>query len=236
MTISTLVRAFGGVLFVAAAGPAIAGCSSATVPPTVDPPEIQISALDGAVEDQSLAIDGAAIYIHKLTFIPCDPQAASIGTTAFPIDLFVFPPSSLTLDTAVSDYCSVHVELEAGTSTKPALDAASVHVTGSREDGAAFDVTSTVAATLDFVSMPIGKPLPATKLFLGIDFDAWLANADVAGAEPDDDGAVIVNAGANTELLAAFDDATASAFALYVDENHDGTLTDAELEPVASAQ
>lgn len=230
-----MMRFFGGVCVALATLP-IAGCSSADVPPTVDPPEIQISALDGTVEDQSLAIDGAAVYVHKLTFIPCDPQAASIGTTAFPIDLFVFPPSSLTLDTAVDDYCSVHVELEAGTSTKPLLDAASVHVTGSRDDGVPFDVTSTVAATLDFVSMPLGKPLDSTKLFLGVDFDAWFADTDVSGAEPDDDGAVVVNADTNTDLLAAFDAATPSAFALYVDENHDGTLTDAELEPVASPQ
>jgi hypothetical protein len=226
------MRPFRGSLFVLA-GLAALGCSSADVPPTVDPPEIQISALDGTVEDQSLGLDGAAIYIHKLTFIPCDPKAASVGTSAFPVDVFVFPPSSLALDTAVSDYCSIHVELAAGTSTKPALDAASVHVTGSRDDGAPFDVTSTVAATLDFVSMPVGKPLDATKLFLGVDFDAWFADADVSGAEPDDDGAVLVNADTNADLLAAFDASTSSAFALYVDENRDGTLTDDELEPVA---
>jgi len=226
------MRSLGDVFFGFAAL-ATVGCSSGDLPPTVDPPEIQISALDGTVDDQSLGIDGAAIYIQKLTFIPCDPQAASIGTTAFPVDVFVFPPSSLALDTAVSDYCSIHVELAAGTSTKLALDAATVHVAGSREDGTPFDVTSTVAAKLDFVSMPIGKPLAATKLFLGVDFDAWFADADVSGAEPDDDGAVVVNADSNADLLAPFDAATTSAFALYVDENRDGTLTDDELEPVA---
>jgi hypothetical protein len=235
MAISTVTRAFGGVLFVFAAL-AVAGCSSGDLPPTIDPPEIQISALDGSVDDQSLAIDRAAIYIQKLTFMPCDPQAASIGTTAFPVDVFVFPPSSLVLDTAVSDYCAIHVELAAGTSTKPALDAATVHVAGSREDGAPFEVTSTVAASLDFVSMPIGKPLDATKLFLGVDFDAWFADADVSGADPDDDGAVLVNADSNADLLEAFDAAAPSAFALYVDDNRDGTLTDDELDPVARPQ
>ena len=233
MTISTLMRAFGGAFSVLAGALAVAGCSSATVPPTEDMPEILISALDTTVGDQRLTIDGSAVYIQKLTFIPCDPQAASIGTTAFPVDLLVFPPSGLVLDSAVSDYCSIHVELAAGTSTKPALDAASVHFTGSRADDVPFEVTSTVSATLDFVSMPIGTPLAATKLFLGVDFDAWFADMDVAGAEPDDDGTVVVNADTNPDLLAAFDDATASAFALYVDANHDGSLTDAELEPVA---
>lgn len=232
MTISTVMRAFGGVLGVLLAA-ALAGCSSATVPPTVDPPEIQISALDGAVEAQSLGLDKAAVYIQKLTFVPCDPKAASLGTTAFPVDVFVFPPSSLTLDTAVSDYCTIHVELAAGTSTKPALEAATVHVAGSRDDGVPFEVTSTVAASLDFVSMPAGKPFDATKLFLGVDFDAWFADADVSGTEPDDDGAVLVNADSNSDLLDAFDAATTGAFALYVDANRDGMLTDDELEPVA---
>jgi len=229
MTISTVMRAFGGVFFVFA-GVGVAGCSSATVPPTVDPPQIQISALDGSVESQSLGLDAAAIYIEKLSFIPCDPKAASLGTTAFPVDVFKFPPSSLTLDSAVSDYCTIYVELKAGTSTAHGLDASSVHVAGARDDGVTFDVTSTVAVSLDFVS---SKPFDATKLFLGVDFDAWFADAHVKGAEPNDDGAVVVNADTNADLLAAFDAATTNAFALYVDANHDGKLTDDELEPVA---
>jgi hypothetical protein len=106
-------------------------------------------------------------------------------------------------------------------------------VGGQRKDGSEFSLTSAQKLTLDFDPTTVTK-LDARNLVLGVDLEAWFANADVNGAELTDDVALI-DADHNADALAAFEDATSSAFALYVDADGDGTLTSDELEPVAAA-
>lgn len=214
----------------------VAGCTGETdLPPDTALPEIAVSALGTEVSSQDLSLGTAWLHLGRLDFIPCDPGSATLGTTDFPVNVFVDPPSSLMLDSAVSDYCKIRVELAPSTATDPhVLSGATVHVTGSRgADDADFELTSTVTTTLEFVS---ATPLPVNRLWLGVDFETWFADADVGSADVDDAADVaFVDAEHNADVLAAFDDATSLALSLYVDANDDGHLTDDELEPVARA-
>jgi len=211
---------------------ATAGCSGdADVPPT-NVAKVSILALGTEVSDQGLTIDTAHVWLDDLRFVPCDPKAAWIGTTDFPIDLLHDPPSSLTIETAVSDYCALHVALGPAPSGATSFEGSSA-VGGHRKDGNDFSLTSAQTLTLDFDPATVNK-LDARNLVLGIDFEAWFANADVNAAELTDDVAVI-DADDNADTLAAFEGATSEAFALYVDADGDGTLTSDELEPVATA-
>jgi len=218
---------------------AASGCSSdVDLPPDSELPEIAVGALGTEVSAQGLALQSAWLALATLTFVPCDPGSASLGTTDFPVNLLVNPPSSLMLDSTVSDYCEIQVTLAPGDTSYPtSLEGRSVHVTGVRSDETPFDLSSTLSTRLDFVSES-GAPFAATKLWLGVDFDAWFADADVENAEVSDgvtDAVVLIDADHNAEVLAAFDDATPLALSLYEDTNDDGKLTDDELEPVARA-
>jgi hypothetical protein len=214
---------------------ASSGCSSdVDIPPDSELPEISVSALATEVSAQGLALTSGWLALAKLTFVPCDPGSASLGTTDFPVNLFVEPPSSLLLDSAVSDYCRIQATLAPGTESYPqTLEGLSVHVAGALADDTPFELSSTVPASLEFVSAS-GKPFAVTKLWLGVDFDVWFADADVTSAEVSDD-VVLIDAEHNDDVLASFDAATSLALSLYVDANDDGKLTDDELEPVARA-
>jgi len=214
---------------------ASSGCSSdLDIPPEGELPEISISALSTEVSAQGLALASGWLALAELTYVPCDPGSATLGTTDFPVNLFVEPPSSLLLDSTVSDYCRILVKLAPGTESYPeALEGLSVHVTGTLEDDTPFELSSTVPATLELASAG-GKPFAATKLWLGIDFETWFADADVTNAEVSDD-VVLIDAEHNADVLAEFDAATSLALSLYADANDDGKLTADELEPVARA-
>jgi hypothetical protein len=212
---------------------AAAGCTGETdLPPDTALPEIAVSALGTEVSAQELALGSAWLSLEKLTFVPCDPSSASVGATDFRVDLFVEPPSSLLTDSSVSDYCRIQATLAPSTANTPStLEGLSVHVTGALSDDTPFDLASTVSTSLEFVS---ATPLPVNRLWLGVDFDAWFAGADVAGADVDDD-VVTIDAEHNADVLAEFDDATSLALSLYVDADDDGHLTGDEREPVARA-
>jgi hypothetical protein len=109
----------------------------------------------------------------------------------------------------------------------------SVFVGGVRSDGAPFTLASTLTRTLVLTSDT--GPLDATKLVLGVTPEHWFADADVHGAAVSPEGAAVIDAEHNPEVLAGFEAATAPAFALYVDADGDETLTGEELTPVASA-
>ena len=210
---------------------ATAGCTGETdLPPDSALPEIAISALGTEVSAQELALGSAWLSLEKLTFVPCDPSSATLGTTDFPVNLFVDPPSSLMLDSAVSDYCRIQATL-APAAAPAHLDGLTVHVTGTLSDDTPFELASTLTTSLEFVS---DTPLPVNRLWLGVDFETWFADADVSNADVSDDS-IAIDAEHNEDVLAAFDDATSLALSLYVDENEDGHLTDDELEPVARA-
>ena len=208
---------------------ALAGCSSA--PETgfpAAPPKISITALSVEVPERELAFSDARLALEQLLFVPCDPQPAKLGTRNFRINLLVYPPSSLTLDSFVAEYCSIQADL-----APPSTELPTTHLAGTRADGTPFELTSRQTLALDLTA-PAGQVFNPTKLVLGADLATWLADVDLDAAEVTDDS-VLIDADHNAELLESFEAATVSALSLYFDANDDGLLTDDELEPVAVA-
>jgi len=205
-----------------------AGCSSdAETGFPEHPPKISITALSAEVPERDIALGDARLALASLEFVPCDPHSAKLGTTDFRINLLVYPPSSLTLDSFVADYCRIEADL-----APPTAEVPTVHFVGTRADGTPFELTSTQTLKLDLDAVPAGHPFDPTKLVLGADPATWLEGVDLEAAELTDD-TVLIDADHNAELLDAFEAATVSALSLYVDANDDGLLTAAELAPVA---
>jgi len=179
-----------------------------------------------------LMIDKAELSLSAVALDPCMTDAALLRTLPFSFDLFQQPPASVGFMSAVTDYCGLEVDLGPEASGDLSeLEGATALLHGTRPDGTQFTLTSTLATTLNFDS---DVTLDAMHLVLGVDFDAWFANADLTNAQASDDG-VLIDANDNPDVLAAFDAATSSAFAVYDDVNGDGKITGSELVPVATA-
>jgi len=212
-----------------------AACTSGTE--TGNPPgeqAVTIMALERETTTQGLLLDEAWLALHRLSLVPCAADAAVISTVDYPIDLFADPPARATFETAVSDYCGVRIEIAPSPSATPAeLSGLSAFVSGIRSDDLPFELRSTLTATLDLTTG--GTPLDAAHLVLGVTPEHWFYYADVHGAMTTPDGIALIDADNNPDVLAAFEDATAVAIALYVDADGDGALTGGELTPVATA-
>jgi hypothetical protein len=210
-------------------------CASGTE--TGNPPvtaELDISVLSREAPTQGLVLDEARIFLRRLSLVPCAADAASLSTYDFPVDLLHQPPARVTFESSVSEYCGVRLALAPfGGSTPAELAGLSTLVRGVRSDDAPFELRSTLETTLELVSA--NGPLDATKLVLGVTPEHWFTDADVHGASTSPEGVALIDAEHNPDVLAAFDAATPLAFALYVDTNGDGELTDEELAPVAIA-
>jgi hypothetical protein len=207
---------------------ALVGCSSDPETGFPDsPPKISITALSPEIPDRDVAFSDARLTLASLSFVPCDPQSAKLGTLDFPVDLLVYPPSSLTLDSFVTEYCSIEAKLAPHSAEVP-----TTHLRGTRADGTSFELASTQTLSLLFASVPTGHPFDPTKLVLGADLATWLAEVDLDGAEVTDQ-TVLIDTEHNPELLGVFEAATSGALSLYLDASDDGLLTDDELEPVA---
>lgn len=207
-----------------------AGCSSDPETGFPDaPPKISITALSAEIPERDIAVSDARLALEMLLFVPCDPGSAKLGTRDFRINLLVYPPSSLTLDSFVPDYCRIEADL-----APPSTELPTTHLAGTRADGTPFELTSRQTLALDLDSVPAGQPFNPTKLVLGADLSAWLADVDLDGAETTD-GTVLIDADHNADLLETFEATTVDALSLYFDANDDGLLTDEEREPVAGA-
>jgi hypothetical protein len=215
---------------------ASAACASGAGAGAGDPPaaaELTLRSLSAEAPTQGLVLDGARIFLRRLSLVPCAADAASLSTYDFPIDLLHQPPARVTFESGVTEYCGVRLALAPfGGSTPAELAGLSALVRGVRSDDAPFELRSTLETTLELVTAD--GPLEATKLVLGVTPEHWFTDADVDGAATAEDVALI-DAEHNGDVLAAFDAATSLAFALYVDTNGDGELTDEELAPVATA-
>jgi hypothetical protein len=223
------------VLALAAVALASVACTSGTE--TGSPSggaELAIGALSSEPTAQGLLVDTAWVSLTRVTLVPCASDAARLSTYDLPADLLHQPPAHLSFESAVSDYCTVHLELGPSTTKNPAeLSGLTALVTGTRSDDTPFEVWSTLTTSLDFTS-PAG-PLDAMRLFVGVNLDAWFADADVHGATTIGSGVALVDYLHNPDVLAAFDADVGLAFSLYVDANGDEQLTGDELTPVASA-
>jgi len=65
----------------------------------------------------------------------------------------------------------------------------------------------------------------APAVFLGFDVAVWLGDVDLAGAVPDGDGVIVIDATTDPTRAAAFDDDVGRGIQLYRDVDRDGTVS-----------
>lgn len=234
--VNTPFRSFALVarplVFIAAA--ASFGCTSGTDDSGDGGGTVVIAPVSRDATSKGVTFDAAELSITFMSLRACAADTATLQTRNFPIELFHQPSPRVIFVSAVTDYCAVNLELgpAAASGTLPDLTGFTARFRGTRADGAPFEIKSTLANGFSFTSETI---LAADKLVLGADLEAWLANVDLDAVTPNDDGTVLVDADDNADALAAFDAAVVDAFALYVDANGDGALSEGELTPVATA-
>jgi hypothetical protein len=209
------------------------GCSSGSDESGDGGGQVAIAPLSREPTSKGVTFDSAQLSLALVSLEACAADTATLNTRNFPIELLHQPAPHVIFVSAVTDYCSVGVDLApAGPSDLlPDLQGYTVLFRGTRADGAAFELRSTLNTSFVFES---GTLLAADKLVVGVDLEQWLSDVDLDAATTTDDVA-LVDADDNPDQLAAFDAAVRSAFALYEDTNGDGALSDSELTPVATA-
>jgi len=209
------------------------GCSSAPDDAGEGGGQVAFAPLSREPTSKGVTVESAQLSLALVSLEACAADTATLQTRNFPIELLHEPAPRVIFVSAVTDYCSVGVDLApAGASDLlPDLKGYTVLLRGTRADGAAFELKSTLLTSFVFESSSL---LAADKLVVGVDLERWLSDVDLDAATTTDDVA-LVDADDNPEELAAFDAAVGGAFALYADANGDGTLSESELTPVATA-
>ena len=209
------------------------GCSSGSDTSGDGGGQIVIAPLSREPTSKGVSFDAAELSLSLVTLQACAADTATLQTRDFPIELFHEPSPRVIFVSAVSDFCGVELDLAPSPANEalPDLEGYTARFRGTRADGAAFEVESTLSTNFMFQSSTV---LAASKLVLGADLEKWLADVDLDALETTD-GVALVDADNNADELAAFDAGAANAFALYVDANGDGALSDSELTPVATA-
>lgn len=183
-----------------------------------------------------MTFQSAELSLALVELVPCTADAAILQTHDFPIELLYEPWPHVIFVSAVTDFCGVNLNLapdSASDTTLPDLQNLTALFRGTRADGTSFEIQSTL--TVNFAFIESGAALDAAHLVVGADLSHWFSDVDLDHADVGDDGVVHVDANNNPDVLTAFDAGAATAFALYVDANGDGALTDDELTPVATA-
>jgi hypothetical protein len=183
-------------------------------------------------EDAAIDVEEVGISLRSLAIVPCSEDSAPLALDDYPVELTVEPSAQAAFESSVADYCGVKLEIMPSSSEDPPeLAGLGVFVRGTRSDDVPFELRS----ELELDATLSSEAAFGAQVVLGFDLATWFSGVelDAAGVT---DGVVLVDAGANENLLAAFEANTRAAVALYVDADRDGVLDADELEPVATAE
>jgi hypothetical protein len=209
------------------------GCSSGADDSGDGGGQVSIGPLSREPTSKGVTLESAELSLSLLSLKACAADTSTLQTRDFPIELFHQPLPRVIFVSAVSGYCGVEVDLgpAVANAVLPDLVGYTALFRGTRADGAAFELKSTLGTSFVFQS---SSTLAADKLVVGVDLETWLSGVDLDAATTTD-GVALVDAGDNSDQLAAFDAGVTGAFALYEDANGDDALSDSELTPVATA-
>jgi hypothetical protein len=223
-SVGFLVRAAGlagCVLTAACGGPTVADIESDVLTLQVTGVYLGPKAVASGDERGDFTLSRALISVDSMTFTPCAAGSGSIILEPRVYDLLADPPLGETVTTAVSEFCTLRVDLtpspdvtEDGTSPSESLlleaqDETEAKVTHGGEDSPS--LTFTAEDDASFGDRP---------LLLAFDLSAWLAFLAGEATDP------------NPGL---FDSTLTDVAALYVDSNGNDALDEDEQTPVAHA-
>jgi len=215
--------AFGfAALAVACGGPTVGDLTSQEVTLTVR--AVSSSPDVAAVGDAQggLGVTRAFLSASAVSLLPCNDEIAPLVLEPRGYELVYQPPFRERITTAVNDFCGLRVDVDPleQNATEGVPDGASLYVEGTDANGDAFTLSSesSFSLLLETEEPGFGK----VPLLLGLDVALWLQGLPL----PED------MSGMATEM---FDDQLHDATRLYVDENEDGALDDAESTPILRA-
>jgi hypothetical protein len=192
---------------------------------------------DGASSTAAVTVERMWVSLGDVRFVlddACGRDPDTRTTVPGPIiaDL-ASEPTALPAKLPDADYCSVRVSLEragAGDDVPEELVGYSALISGARADGVPFLIRT--RSKPDFVLRSRGEPFrlasDAKPVFLAFDAGAWLDGVDLAGAEPDAEGKVLVET-PGEPLLRTFETNVRSSLSLFKDADKNGALDQAEL-------
>jgi hypothetical protein len=221
---ASLVLLFG-LLPLACSGPGVADLATSEIVMTV-------SALASAPEQVALGESAGGLGVTRvflntsaLGLVACDSGVADLTLGRRGYDLLAEPPARELVGTAVTELCSVRIDIDAVKPTPEGVPAgAALYAEGTDADGAevSFSTSSSTSVLLQAVDdVPFGDQ----PLLLGLDVSVWLGQLSPDDAMSDPEGA-----------QAELDSRTASALAIYADLNDNRALDDDETTPLAVAR
>jgi len=210
----------GALALAACGGPEVGDIAGQQLTLQVSGVYLGSEAVASGDERGDFTISRALLSVDSLTFTPCAEGARAITLAPRVYDLLAAPPLGETVTTAVSEFCSLRVDLtpspditEEGASSGDSLLYEAQDETEAKIAYAAEDSPSLTFTTEDGVSF--GEQ----PLLLGFELSAWLTYLA--------DGATSESVGLEPSLD--------EVCALYVDSNGNDALDDDEQTPVAQA-
>lgn len=165
----------------------------------------------GEPEPGAFEVTRALLRSSALTLVPCRAGTREIALDPRDYELFAHPSERVT--TAVTELCSVRLDLAPGSADT------TLEVEGKSESAGELQLTSDRSVSMTFDAAGEGG-FGTVELLLGFDLATWLAGLPLPLDQP----------GAQSEKLA---DQLAGAAALYADRNRNGRLDADETEPLA---
>lgn len=206
--------------------------SSADVAFAADAEDDEDGGSDGPAGTAGVTVERMWVSLGAVRFVlddACGRDPDSRTTVPGPIvaDL-AGEPTALTAKLPDADYCSVRASLEragAGDDVPAELVGYSALLAGVRADGVPFQIRS--RSKPDFVLRSRGEPFrlasDAKPVFLAFDAGAWLNGVDLAAAEPDAAGKVLVELPGDPRLR-TFESNMRSSLSLFKDADKNGAL------------
>jgi len=240
-------------LFLAAI--AAVGCSGCAGTETGNPFQVELRADAHSSDPAAVAVgDGGAVVVTEawlaLDSIRLSPSGDCVGSVSMGsadfgtadhaaegavLSVFEVPEGAYCR--ALVPFVPAAAPLPAG--APPELEGSSVVITGELAASATpfrlvsrFDRMIAVQAVGDGFLLAPDQP----ALFLGFDVATWLGALDLAGAEVDGDGVVVIDDGSNADLLSEFEADLAAGIELYRDLDGDGSVDAPDDELLARGQ
>jgi hypothetical protein len=234
MNARTLRSLRGCALLLAAAG----GCGGTeTGNPTLPAVELRLAALSndfGSVAinkpGPGIVLERAVASLAQIRLVPCSASAPPVDFESIEVDLAQSPAVEVQTAGTASEYCSARVTLAPG--VLEGLAGQTLRLSGTRPDGAPFELSSALELAVDLHTDPPNTPFDAHRMILGFNFATWLSGVDIAGATLED-GLVTIDATHNADVLVEFEARAPLTPALYDDADGNGLLSGDNQPPAA---
>jgi hypothetical protein len=189
-------------------------------------------------------VEGAWLRFDRIATSSC--PATSIAATgsslisgAFVVDLLDANAQFPDLTLATDPLCGIELTLASGATNAAGpppgpLGAASILVTGTRQDGAPFAISTSTTLRFTLLAPAPIDPAEYESVLLGFDVAVWLTGTDLAAVPLDAQGVARLDGALQPGSTTTFETQVPAGTRLYPDLNGNGALDANELtQPIA---